>query len=282
MDVVRLEQLKRGLLETHAKLNKLEDILPHIDPGDVATEIEASERINDELFAAMAKVEHVLASIAHAPSAGGSLPSATVPTVNPTNRTKLPKLTLKPFNGNLTGWSPLWDMYKVAVHDNVHLSNIEKFSYLQSLLVGKAQEAIAGMPLTDANYTAAVDLLQRRFGDKERIIAAHMDTLMSLEPVVSEHHLIELRRLYDKTESSIRSLDALGGKPEAYGALLIPVFVKKLPSELRLIITRRVPTDEWQLTKIIEVFLEELEARGLMCIRINLSFSLNVVESPLR
>uniref|UniRef100_A0A1X7TF11 Uncharacterized protein n=1 Tax=Amphimedon queenslandica TaxID=400682 RepID=A0A1X7TF11_AMPQE len=164
----RLEQLKRGLQETHAKLNKLEeDIMPHIDPGDVATEIEASERINDELFAAMAKVEHVLAS--------------------------------------------------------------------------KAQEAIAGMPLTDANYTSAVDLLQRRFKDKERIIAAHMDTLMSLEPVVSEHHLIELRRLYDKTELSNRSLDALGVKPEAYGALLIPVFVKKMPSELRLIITRRVP-----------------------------------------
>lgn len=84
---------------------------------------------------------------------------------------------------------------------------------------------------------------------------------MSLEPVVSEHHLIELRRLYNKTESSIRSLDALGVKPESYGTLLIPVFLKKLPSELRLILTRRVPTEEWQLTKIIESFLEELEAR---------------------
>ena len=30
--------------------------MPYIDPGNVATEIEASERINDDLFAAMAKV----------------------------------------------------------------------------------------------------------------------------------------------------------------------------------------------------------------------------------
>ena len=37
--------------------------------------------------------------------------------------------------------------------------------------------------------------------------------------------------------------------------------MKKLPAELRLILTRRVPTDEWQLNKIIETFLEELEAR---------------------
>ena len=147
-------------------------------------------------------------------------------------------------------------MSKTAVHDNTHFSNIEK-----SIFTIIVDHAIAGMSLTDVNYTAAIDLLQRRFGDKERTIAAHMDTLMSLEPVVSEHHLIELRRLYDKTESSIRSLDALGVKPESYGTLLIPVFLKKLPSELRLILTRRVPTDEWQLTKIIETFLEELEAR---------------------
>ena len=185
--------------------------MPHIDPGDVATEIKASKRINDDLFAAMAKVEHVLAGMSRITPAGGLPPSSAVLTINPINRTKLPKLTLKPFNGNLTGWSSFWDMYKTAVHDNTHLSNVEKFQYLQSL-IGKAQEAIAGKSLTDANYTAAIDL-QCRFGDKERTIAAHMDTLMSLEPVVSEHHLIELRRLYDKTESSIRNLDAIGVKP---------------------------------------------------------------------
>ena len=61
VDALRLEQLKRGLRETHERLNKLEeDIMPHIDPGDVAMAIEASERINDDFFAAMAKVEHVL------------------------------------------------------------------------------------------------------------------------------------------------------------------------------------------------------------------------------
>ena len=144
-------------------------------------------------------------------------------------------------------------MYKSSVH-NTSLSNIEKFSYLQSLLVGKAQEAIAGMSLTDANYTAAVDLLQCRFGDKERTIAVHMDNLMSLEPVASEHHLLDLRRLYDRTESSIRSLKTLGVRAESYGALFIQVFMKRLPSELRLTLTTRVPKDEWELTKIIRVF----------------------------
>ena len=74
----------------------------------------------------MAKVEHVLAGMSRTTPAGGLPPSSAVPTIGPINRTKLPKLILKPFNGNLTGWSPFWDMSKTAVHDNTHFSNIEK------------------------------------------------------------------------------------------------------------------------------------------------------------
>ena len=211
-DALQLEQLKKGLKETYEKLNKLdEDLMPHVDPGDIDKEIEDSEQIKDDLFAVMAKVEHVLAAALPAVSTSIAPVTATPAAAAPHHtKTKLPKLKIKNFSGNITGWSPFWGMYKSSVHDNTSLSNIEKFSYLQSLLVGKAQEAIAGMSLTDANYTAAIDLLQRRFGDKERTIAAHMDNLMSLEPVASEHHLLDLRRLYDGTESSIRSLEALG------------------------------------------------------------------------
>uniref|UniRef100_A0A1X7VTE9 Uncharacterized protein n=1 Tax=Amphimedon queenslandica TaxID=400682 RepID=A0A1X7VTE9_AMPQE len=88
-----------------------------------------------------------------------------------------------------------------------------------------------------------------------------MDSLMSLEPVVSDHCTLELRRLYDKTESSIRSLTALGVTVDSYSALLTPVFMSKLPSELQLTIARKVPQAEWKMIKILEVLQDELEAR---------------------
>ena len=50
-------------------------------------------------------------------------------------------------------------------------------------------------------------------------------------------------------------------KIESYGALLTPVFVKKLPTDLRLTVARKVPQSDWNMKKILEVFLEELEAR---------------------
>ena len=196
-------QMKRGLQETLDKLKKLdEDLLPHIDPGAIDKEIEDSEQIKDELFMAMARVDRALLMKPSPPIARGSA------TARPTVTAKLPKLTLKSFNGNLVAWTPFWDSFKSAVHDNGSLADIDKFSYLQSLLEGRARETIAGLPLTNANYSVAVDLLEKRFGSKEKITAAHMEALMSLDSVSSDHHVYDLRRLYDKAESNIRSLAA--------------------------------------------------------------------------
>ena len=84
---------------------------------------------------------------------------------------------------------------------------------------------------------------------------------MSLNAVSSDHHLFELRCLYDKTESTIRRLTALGVPVDSYWAQLAPVFIQKLPLELRLTFTQKVPADQWNMTRIIDVLLAGLEAR---------------------
>ena len=262
-DPVKLDQLRRGLKDTLDTLKRLDaDLMPLIDPADVTKEIEDSAKVSDELFAALARVDHALQTKpASAGSTSGTGPTATHAAVHPTVMAKLPKLSLKHFHGTLTGWSPFWDSYKTAIHNNSSLSDTEKFTYLQTLLEGRAREAISGLAITDANYSVAIEILEHRFGDKEKATAAHMEELMSLDSVTSDTHLIELRKLYDKTESSIRSLDALGVKLESYGVLLTPVFVKKLPMEMRLAVSRKVPQKDWTMDKILSVFLEELEAR---------------------
>ena len=258
-DPIKLEQLRRGLSDTFDTLKHLDDeLMPHVDAGDIGKEIEDSEKIKDELYAAIAKVERALLTV---PGTPAPTSVATVGSSVPTVTAKLPKLILKHYHGSITGWTPFWDAFKTSVHNNPKLSDAEKFAYLHSILGGKALEAISGLSITDSNYSIAVEILRKRFGDKEKSIAAHMDSLMSLESVASDHHTVELRHLYDKTESSIRSLTALGVTVDSYGALLTPIFIAKLPSELRLNIARKVPQSEWKMAKILEVFQEELEAR---------------------
>ena len=122
-DMIKLEQLRLGL---HSTLDSLRDVnkelMPHFDPGDIATEIEQSEKIRDDLFGAIAKVESALKRPARTRSSTPPGPVAASPMT-----AKLPKLTLKCYNGSLMGWSAFWDAYKTAVHDNPSLGNVDKF-----------------------------------------------------------------------------------------------------------------------------------------------------------
>lgn len=160
--------------------------------------------------------------------------------VSSSNRVKLPKISLPHFRGNHMKWTAFWDSFESAVHQNERSSKIDKFNYLRSLLEGTAYDAIAGLSLSAANYAEAVQLLQKRFGNKQLIISKHMEALLAITAVTADHHLRDLRRLYDQSESNIRSLKALGIEPESYGAMLSSVLLSKLPPELRLIVSRKM------------------------------------------
>lgn len=89
-------------------------------------------------------------------------------------RTKLPKLTLRRFKGDVTQFRTFWDTFESAVHSNPGLTKIDKCSYLVSLLEGSASRAIEGLPVTEENYDSAVEILKKRFGKPQQLISAHM------------------------------------------------------------------------------------------------------------
>jgi len=44
---------------------------------------------------------------------------------------------------------------------------------------------IAGLKPTAPNYKEAIEILHKRFGNKQQIISGHMDSLLGLESVTS-------------------------------------------------------------------------------------------------
>lgn len=79
---------------------------------------------------------------------------------------KLPKLDLRKFDGDISKWPSFWDAFESSVHSNTKLAPVDKFNYLNSLLVNSASEAISEFSLTVANYDEVVTILKRRFGNK--------------------------------------------------------------------------------------------------------------------
>ena len=185
-------------------------------------------------------------------------------------RVKLPKLSLKKFNGDLTQWVTFWDTFESSIHSNPSLTRIDKFNYLSSLLESTAAEAISGLTaaeaisglkLTAANYEEAITSLKRRFGNRQLIVNRHMEILMNLDTVSSHHNLRAVRHLFDVVEANIRGLRGLGVPSESYGGLLSSILMTKLPPELRLCISRELTEDRWELDRMMKIFERELDAR---------------------
>ena len=147
-----------------------------------------------------------------------------------------------------------------AIDENSKLSEIEKFTYLRSLVKGNAESAIAGLPLTSANYKGALEILQNRFTQKQVIINAHMDTLLNLKPARSMGNIKAVRKVVDSVKTHVRGLKALGIDSKQYGKLLVPILMDKLPEEIRLITSRKYK-DNFDLTELVEAAKLEIEAR---------------------
>ena len=261
-DKVRLAQLKKGLQEQHETLDKLnKDILALVEEeAAIGDEITSSQEFKLTIYGAILKIDKLLKE----GGATDGLNPPPTPSAAPTShnsRPKLPKLELQHFSGDPTKWYSFWELYDAAIHSNGELSDVEKFTYLRTLLEKSAHEAIAGLALTGENYKEAVEILEARYGNKQLIINKHMDILLDVQAVQSIHDVVALRKFYDKVESQMRSLKALGRTTESYGSLLIPVLMKRLPQEFRLVLSRKMKDEEWSVTRIMKELEDEVKAR---------------------
>ena len=114
-------------------------------------------------------------------------------------------------------------LVRVCSSQESNLSGVDKFNYLKSLLVGVA--VVAGLALTNANYEKAVELLQKRFGNRQIVISSHMEALTRIPKIMSISEVKRLRSLYDTVESHVRGLESMDISPDMYGCFLTPIIM---------------------------------------------------------
>jgi len=174
---------------------------------------------------------------------------------------RLPKLSIKPFDGNPLKWKTFYDTFMCTIDGNETLSNVERMSYLLNLVEGVAEQTLKGFSLSNDNYQLALKTLQERFGDEQIIITSHMNKLLELPSVESVTNTKALRNLYDTVEAQIRSLTAFDLDIKNYGPFLVPVIMSKIPNEIKLVITRQLDKNTWDATLILKQLQKEIEVR---------------------
>ncbi|XP_075534040.1 uncharacterized protein LOC142567746 [Dermacentor variabilis] len=252
-DLLQSPTIQVGELEEHLDLileqadelkSVSESIEKKIDLQELHAELEACAAYTEKICSIKTKIKRALRSQTANESRSttpsvtgkaseqeayhiGSVPPATFQPVSAT--TKLPKLEIGKFSGDLRSWQKFWNQFESTIHKNSTLPAIAKFQYLTSYLTGKAAAAIEGLPISDRNYDIAVKTLIERFGKEDVIIEDHMSRLLDVRPVHDLRDIERLRSLYDEIRSGVRSLEALGVSSSTYGTLLLTVLRKSIP-----------------------------------------------------
>ena len=110
-----------------------------------------------------------------------------------------PKLVINNFDGDVMKYFEFKSKFKLHV-ESVYLNNNDRMSYLESLCVGKAKEAIGGLTcLPDQNiaYERAWQRLDKRFGDSRNLMNSLQEQLLN-GPSIKEWDGEALTKLCDQ------------------------------------------------------------------------------------
>ena len=244
----------------HEKFNEIKElddkILNLLKPEEKENELEEIIYRDDKIMFTIAKLDRNLNKI----HSTVSLRAPSVSTIEPSAsdiKVRLPKLEIKNFNGNILEWQSFWDQFSSGIHNKENISNIGKFTYLKLFLCDSANYTIM---LTSENYCQAIELLIRRYANPQTLIAAHMKKLVSIPRVKKPYDVLNLRKLLDEVESSLRNLKSLKVETDSYGQLLGPLLSEKLPNDLRLRIAREFENDVWLLDRL-GILKKEVESK---------------------
>ncbi|XP_072381169.1 uncharacterized protein [Diabrotica undecimpunctata] len=145
---------------------------------------------------------------------------------------RLPKLNIPTFSGNFRDWPSFFDLFNSLIHHNHDLSDVEKFRFLITSISQEPLALIKGIPLTDANYQIAYEILGKRYQNK-RILATQYYNDIFNASVIKNSTSSNLRNLLNTFTENVAALRVLDFPVEQWDFLLFNMLSNKLDNKTR-------------------------------------------------
>ena len=205
-------------------VRKLEKLLNHErSPASTSAETNSHNDIIQKLTEQNRKLSEILTANMAAPVPGGPIQVA---------RTKLGPLTLPDFHGKYSDFTSWYDIYKSQVHNDPSLSNVQKFGYLRSSLKGLALKLVDKLPVTDANYTVALEKITKTF-QKNASILKDCIREFNEQPHITNPTSNNLRELAVTSDQIISVVDSLPAEFNGRDPWLLYIMSVKLDPETK-------------------------------------------------
>ncbi|UYV73686.1 hypothetical protein LAZ67_11000348 [Cordylochernes scorpioides] len=150
------------------------DILAEDDEADLEKEMDDCAHYQEIIIEAIVAYEDAQKQVAREVVVQDSLPDTT-------EKIRLPTMELPKFSGNLIDWLTFWAQFE-KIHLDIRLKDSDKFYYLlQSLSVDtEAYKIVSIYPLTEENYSKAIDALRRRYANPDLLLQVYVRELLKL------------------------------------------------------------------------------------------------------
>jgi hypothetical protein len=174
---------------------------------------------------------------------------------------KLPKLEIKQFEGNVLEWTKFWQLFDLNVNRRNEMDDTTKLSYLMTFLKGEAADLVQGLPLNAASYKYALEILQKRYGNTDVTMRALMDKLKQLS--VSKYDTEGIKKVFDQWNLVVRSIESLGYEVEN-DYHLTEILCSKLPPQIQTQLEHDKNSDDsWQVSTLREALERIIKERSV-------------------
>lgn len=170
--------------------------------------------------------------------------------------TSLPKKSEKKFNGNPVEWFRFLETFEKSIHNRSDYSDACKLRCMMNMVEGLPYETIKKLPLIDASYLKALELLKSTYNNKKVLIEAHLYALFDLKsPDANSESLSKFKYEY---EYHIRALKTYENKFETSGFIISEMLKRKLPVEIQKRISKINPDNYWCLNTFLKALNYEI------------------------
>ncbi|XP_017300662.1 uncharacterized protein LOC108252719 [Diaphorina citri] len=226
--LVRCEKLDIVYQSFETAINKLIELNAEVPEGEDETDIEKDSSDCDAMFYA---IKAALRELTPAPpNPSPSLDPAHVTREDELKKPRIPKINIEPFAGAIEQFSSFKSLYDTLIH-NSNLSNIEKFSYLLSLLKGKALLTVKAFEFNDANYLRAYNKLSEEFSNPRLVATHYLNKILSIKPASSES-VASLRYFLDTFNMDVEALQDIN-LPNLAEFIFLHIALKNIPIDTR-------------------------------------------------
>ncbi|KAI1691062.1 pao retrotransposon peptidase domain-containing protein [Ditylenchus destructor] len=198
-----LQKLEKHLEQWNSLLQKLsekDDLTAYNAEKTIFDDFDTQHKLMDTISEAPFIIEETQKKIDLAQLSADHLSKDDPPaTPKGTANVHLPKLQPIQFDGNPANWPRFLEYFESTI-DKSGLDNIEKLSYLVSMVQNEAQRFVSGYSISGDNYPIVMQALKDRFGSSSIIVDQLIRELNSLSitgstPQALKNYVIDVERI---------------------------------------------------------------------------------------